>query len=329
MGKVGTKSMILLSFITQMEVYLGAAKVALDSSSSLQLAVLRLKENALNWYVAVSTRDPRMIKSWSELKEQLKKRYLPQSQDQLSLNDLLEIRYKGNIETYNNAFSDVLMLIPGLAGGDEKTEQLAMGIYAKGISTAGTSLHLASAVQTAINRKEVKTMIDLMATAQLAEQTWKMSNPGRYGNNSRKPHVAFQHGNYSNSSASSSRSAFPNRFERPQGTPNKSFNTPMKLNNINTDDDEIENDIVQQEENNVNEDENNEEPTFHEEDGDENNLFLNAIKLYEKAKKTNESLSPDEIDRRRRNGTCFRCNGQGHYANKCPQKQQKKFGQKN
>ena len=221
-GKIGTKSMILLSFITQMEVYLGAAKVALDSSSSLQLAVLRLKENALNWYVAVSTRDSNMIKSWSELKEQLKKRYLPQSQDQLSLNDLLEIRYKGNIETYNNAFSDVLMLIPGLAGGDEKTEQLAMGIYAKGISAAGTSLHLASAVQTAISRKEVKTMIDLMSIAQLAEQTWKMSNPGRYG----KLHVAFQHGN---SSASSSRPAFPNRFERPQGTPNKSFNTSSEI----------------------------------------------------------------------------------------------------
>ena len=94
-GKIGTNSMVLLSFITgtQMEFYLVAAKVALDSSSSLQLAVLRLKENALNWYVAVSTRDSNMIKSWSELKEQLKKRYLPQSQDQLSLNDLLEIRY--------------------------------------------------------------------------------------------------------------------------------------------------------------------------------------------------------------------------------------------
>ena len=50
---------------------------------------------------------------------------------------------------------------------------------------------------------------------------------------------------------------------------------------------------------------------------DEDNLFLKAIKIYEKAKKINESLSPDEIDRRRQNGNCFRCNGPGHYANKC------------
>jgi hypothetical protein len=59
-------------------------------------------------------------------------------------------------------------------------------------------------------------------------------------------------------------------------------------------------------------------PSGDDPDADDENSFLNALRIYDRMKKSNPSLTPEELDRRRRNGTCFRCNKEGHFSSKCP-----------
>ena len=327
-GRPGTQAIALYKFETELEIYLDAAKISYDDPESLSVALSYLKDHALMWFTNIRRHDPSKIKTWKDLKQALDDRYLPKAQEQISLNDLLDVKYKGSIEVYNNEFMNQLLFLPNLY--DQNNEKFVMGLYAKGIKGRGTT-YLSNVVQNAINRGEAKNINELMSQVQLAEQSMKLAADNS-GNSFRNKvgrnyyPLNFKSSN-NNSNASSSDSHYsPVRFQTPQKPATARFNN-------------ITGDAVTNDESDGLNDYSYEEEVLHHVDagaeldnelgvnasdgsnGDEQiedgESFLNAIRIYEKAKKANPKLSPQELERRKRNNTCFVCNKPGHFANKC------------
>jgi hypothetical protein len=288
------------------------------------------------------------VKSWNDLKEQIIKRYQPIAQEQLSLSSLLKIRFRNSVQSYNDEFINHLQLLP--AFNDPATESIIMGIYLNGITEVSGTTYICTVLKSAIAKKKATTMSELQSIALLAE-----SNLGR----DRKASVPYSSSNStsvrSNNHFTRSSPSYHNRAphynnnnhhsntnHRPVQSP--TYSTPAKLNHLESNyvdpyeeqvnaDSELNN--VQHEDNNQDsrddgytiEDQAPSLPTIHDDPNvAPEELFLNAMKFYDKNKKLNPSLTPEELSKRRQNQTCFRCNRTGHFINQCPLlKNQKNF----
>jgi hypothetical protein len=290
---------------------------------------MRLSDFASQWYDHISTRQPHLVNNWSQLKEQLRDRYQPIAQEQLSFSSLLKVRYKNSIEQLNYDFLKHLQLLPEY--NNSENENLMIGIYMNALTEAQGTTYICTTLRNAIAKKEVNTLTELQSMALLAESNLGKGNKTNIpyvaphnrhnSNNNNKPHHRFQPSN-------NYRPAFKPFNRTPVSAP--SFSTPAKLHNVQVDQHEDSDDeyAIQQSntagtdyENELNDDTSVTPPPFHEDVNEslsENDLaFLNAMRFYEKNAKRNPSLTTDELDRRRRTNTCFICNQPGHYANKC------------
>ena len=351
-AKPDESSMILINFISSMDRYLGAIQVDPNSNESLHVSANRLDGYASQWYDYTNLKEPHRLISWNTLKEAMKIRYQPKAQGQLALSSLLKVRYTNSIEKLNHEFLKYLQLLPEYNNG--QSEHLLMGIYLNALTEASGTTYICTTLKNYISRDEVKTLSELQSQALLAE-----SNLAGKQSKSNVPVYVHPHTRFQNSSSSSSSSSHHHRFSnqnlRPSPSHNKSgynrpsvpapsFSTPIKLHNVQVenDSDDYDNQSYQSAlayENEINhiDDQDNQisnHPHFHNDTTDstsssssstpstsipvtEDEIYLNALRMYDKAKHHSPGLSADEIDRRRRTGTCFKCNRPGHFANNC------------
>lgn len=328
-GKAGTNALQILTFIIQMEIYFDAVKIHLDSPDSLPIALSCLRGNALLWYDSIKKREDYGITSWNLLKEALLKRYQPMAQEQISLTELLNSHYKGSIENYNNEFLNALLMLPDL--NNPVMDGLIMGIYSRGIRGPNTTF-VSATVRNAITKKEVSNVNQLMSLALLTEQNMKDAELSSRSSIGKFP-LFSSNNNYNRFDKKSFSSP---RFARPNNTynnNNNSFSSPQKLNNMNVYDQYYEDEEMigfsdeTYELNHLGEehDEDNNSgvtdgPVIHDEPESGADHFLNALKIYDRLKQGNNSITPEEFDRRRRAGACYFCGGDGHMANRCPKK---------
>lgn len=334
LGKTGTNATQVLSYISAMDRYIDAILISRESPESLVVSLQSLRDNALLWYENLARAQPLLIKCWNDLRTQILKRYQPIAQEQLSLSELLRIKYKTSIQQYNDEFTGHLQLLPSY--NNPANEQLMMGIYMNGLTAVKGTTYICTVLNNAIHeKKETLTLYELQSIALLAQ-----SNLGSNNRNIANTNVPFtssyssnnSRNNY-NSRPSSGYSGNNNNYGRTGNSfhrtpfkpsiPSSSYNTPAKLNNIESDNTSDSGDPYDELANNDedNGDDNDEtiSPVIHEEPSlDTEELFLANIQFYDKIKQSVPSLTPEKLAERRKLNTCFRCNRTGHFIAKCP-----------
>lgn len=354
-GKPGTTAAELNFWLTSMEIYMKALGVDDSSEASLNLAMTRLAGGALNLVInlntiedkeiASGTRRSRTLLNWQTLKTWLKKEYVAESQVQISRNKLMTtLKYTGSIVKYNGEFYNELVQVPEL--NDPVNKDLVMNLYAAGIRTGrGPYIHVYSRrMQTAMQNNEVQNLHQLMNMMKVTENNEQLLDAGRSSSRNSDRNGAARASAYGNSFNSSTRTG-PNgnngrwsgNWRSPARAPNSAFQTPVRVNNIEAEaerkhshgaeDDERENGGASAEDNaehtgSDSEDAHGRSSELDYSSGDassDEDMFLHAIKIYDRMKKEQPNLTPEELDRRRRAGTCFRCNKEGHYCRDCPQ----------
>jgi hypothetical protein len=336
---------MVLSFFAQTDHYLTAAGVELNSRESLLIVQTILSGPALLWYQTYVQRYPSTIHNWEDLKVALKLRYYPASQDQQSMNALMSVKYRGNVQEYNNAFQNHANMLPVF--NDPNTEKIAMSMYIKGISGSPGTTYMVTTLNSAVQRQEVKTLMELMITASAAEENLKMSRSDNTGTSSNRggtaavrvpfganrfgPTSSYRDASYFNNYSKST--PYPRPFQTPM---NRNSQPQSRAANINA------NELDSQYESELNQlagqdDENcdSEAETLQIHDDEEHSaeshasaqgqheVVLNALQQFNKFQRGSEQeLSPEEFAQRRLNKACFKCGRQGHFANKCPSTQQ-------
>ena len=339
-AKAKTMATTLTGFTGSMDRYLEANEVDPTSLASLRITVLFLQDGAINWYNVFSTSEPNTVRSWKDLKEQLKIRYLPVAQQHLSLDLLLDVKYRGSIEKFNEEFLTHLQQIPSY--NEPAAEPLIMGMYAKRIRDAPGTSYISTVINNAITEKKVKTIGDLQSVALIAETNSAKSRvnlPYTPNNGHRSTNNSTSYPNRSTNWSSNFQNRNSNNNQNRNFPPRtSSFTTPQRVNNIECNEDAYSyeqecGDVMPSDEievgmDSVNraDDERDNESDINADgidDSSDNNSFLNAVRLYNAAKEFNPKLTDEEISRRRKNNTCFRCNRPGHIARNCPLLQQK------
>jgi retrotransposon gag protein/zinc knuckle protein len=328
-GQPPVTAMQVQSFIRKMDRYLKVVHILPSSLDSKDVSVQFLEEQALIWLDHLEKEQPDIINSWNDLKIQILRRYQPVAQEQLSMNALINVKFKGDVQLFNSEFLSHLQLLPSFEV--TTSHKMVMSLYANAIYQYPGAGYLSMIIRQAINNEEVNTIHELQNEALLAE-----INIGRRAmsnNNPQRRPFIYHNKNYNNNY----RNGNNNNFNR-----KLNFNTPHRLQNMNNDSDyeESNEENNNDEYNNYNDNENNDDHNDSDDDMEsnlnemklkdsENNddedskTYLNAIKHYKKAKKINSKLSAIEINEYRKNDKCFNCGLPGHYANQCtkPRKQ--------
>jgi hypothetical protein len=185
-GRADTTAMQLLGYMNQMEIYLLALGVKEESAESLTHALLTLRDDALMWYQAYKKRNVGGlddITCWKNLKQELIKRYQPADQEQTSMDQLLNISYRDNINRYNNDFNRLLTQIPSL--NDPQVDTIVQRFYLKGLQGSG-STYLLTAVRTAMSGdRKCRNVMELMRHAAVAESNLKASRTSAAGSSAK------------------------------------------------------------------------------------------------------------------------------------------------
>jgi hypothetical protein len=297
----------VLSYFGQMDHYLQAAGVDDKSRDSLNVAQTNLSGPALLWYQAYTMRHPNEIHCWDELKAALKVRYYPVAQEQLSMNALLNVKYRGNIEDYNNAFQTHAQMLPIL--NDSSFDPITMGIYIKGISGEPRTTYLVTTLNNAVQEKKAKTIFELMNIASQTEQNLRMSRPSEFINNRANPMpvvVPYVKANEQIRANTNSNNEAGNAVST--STPVHGYTTPLAnrvpaaVNHVRfADEEQFESESQDESEC---------------DNSNESDAVLKALQQFNKFC-ANENVLPEEFVTRRQEGSCFICGRQGHRASMC------------
>lgn len=252
------------------------------------------------------------------------------------MNALLNVKYRGAIEEYNNAFQTHLQMLPVM--NDPSFDPMAMGIYIKGISGVENTTYLVTTLNNAVQEKKAKTIFELMNIASQTEENLRMSRASRGSRNDQAPvRVPYvKANNYNNRSSynynRSGNAAGGTPYPRPFQTPQVN-RFPAKANHV-----QFVSEVEQQYQSELHHLASTTEPDegygsevdqlhVHEEQAEEtasgeapSELILNAIQQFSKFGSSN-NVSPEEFEKRRQDRACFKCGRQGHFANKCPSTQ--------
>ena len=340
----------LRSYIFNMERYLDAYDIAFDTEQSKKYTVLSLVDSAAVWYehqVTTLQRDHEarleyqpnapvreFVNSWNELKVALEKDFKSIVQERVAFAELQKITFTSSMQKYNEQFNELCMKSFPATSADAKA--MTLQHYLLGISrgaASGTSgaTFISTSLNSIIENERLTDLRTIQARALLIESNLtrpKMKAAGSqlsaatYGGRPR----------YSGSNNTNWRQGKPNvRFTTPVKRPNFE-STPMKLNAVIGDDADPDEDTDDQF-GSIEEDmgiqhmnahgdsvtrpdeqsDETEDNTSNEELTEEDKLCLNLLNSARQLPK----LTPEEINRRRRNGTCFKCNRPGHFAKNC------------
>lgn len=311
-----TDAATLLGFISSTRHYLKATGFSEESPESLVIALQSIRGHALLWYDSHTKRSP--VKSWNELEQAMRARYYPASQEQKSLSSILNCKYRGSIEGYNNAFLNHAQMLPSF--DDPNVDPVIMGMYVNGIRSGSGSAYLLTVLQDAISEKRAKNIMELMSIAVLTENNLNFAkgsseSRNRVGQPVRVPYVP------NGSSYKSSSPPYRPPQVRSESSSSKPslFYTPQKLNQL-----EI-NEAEQLCENGREEGESAFDPEpdveqlrIHEEQTEaEDPAMLLALRQFDKFKKADGQLTPEEYARRRKEQLCYRCGKPSHVAKEC------------
>ncbi len=319
------------SWIKQVDDYLENVDEDASSTKSLRLARQFISGPVRLWFDAVNKRNKITGKSemtsWNAFKPEFEKRYLPVSVEQTSLRKLLNCKYKYSIEEYNESFLQHHQLVPSLQ--DPVTDPITMQLYCDGITGKGPLVeHLLTAISTAIADKKAQSVLELMHITTMQEAIWKQNHsksaylplsqyPQRYPNGNRN---SYRSSEYRSSYSPYKRPTNDYQSQSSASTTSAStYSTPVKpqINNVNATDEMPDDDaIVRSEGSDIEQQDENDQGLAIQDDPPEpeEDQYLNLIKAYEKFKKANPKLPPEEISKRMSKGLCFRCGKEGHFA---------------
>jgi len=325
-GRVPVAPLTVQTFIMTMDSYMDAVQIDKTTSYSKVVAVRYLEEDALLWYTHFIKKT--IVNSWEDLKQYIQERYQPAAQEQISMRNLIRIKFAGSVADYNNRFLKELQLLPSY--GDASHDQIFMSMYLNGIESAPNTTYLATNVRQAINDKETgKSLtlhklqeITLIAEMNLGRNSGAAPNKPAFNRNPYTPNPKFNRNN------NNGRSNY--RYN------NNKFQTPARLNNMDNEDDtngdiqdyqdDFEDDNNNggiEDEQDYNDDENELNNVEQDDNADTEYVMLNIIKTYEKGKRFNPNFSTSQLHQHIKDKLCFNCNKPGHFARDCkaPKKQ--------